>query len=1032
MEDAIPASTERKYKVLYLFSGPRRQEDGFERQCQNLGIECTCIDIEYDASHNLLDQAVWERIEKDLPDYDGFLITPPCSTFTAARSAGGKGPKPLRGIQGKDRYGLKTLKPHQKEKVKEGTLLALRGHGVAKFAQANSKPWIVEQPHWRPGQTSMYMLDEYMDLAISDDVAFHTFDQCRFGVEFEKKTDLLSNIRDMECFEVICCHPRQMWVIPWSGAKYFSSHPPLKGKQVAIPVSMWLPSMLEPEEPEGEFLTRKTAAYSAQMNKQLALVFHNAFKHQKAPQHKTEDPASQDLDVRVHVSIPLHGETAKVAVDDSNSLRSIHKWINPTMKYIGKQAMNIMERKLNAAPELETKLLDMLGHTSVLDDDIETMVSQLRTEIADLLYRNRPEGVEGRPNLDMVCNESCSTVIRAHLLHFWAQCVQDPGKDVVPWLIDGAPAGLTADTSELDAVCPKVDSDDVVGIDVLSTDFENFSNYAGVEDNEEALAAIQSYTDKGYLKRFDTLSDLREHLGAEPVLSKLGCIVKSKLNVSTGITTTKTRIILDCRRSQVSSAASRTHKSVLPRISDAIQHTLAMLADCHQGEHVTLLVADIVDAFWLIPLKVAERRFFCAKLRGKFYCFERTAQGSRAAPLTFAAIIAVASRWIQSLVSTPFSMKHNTEEARLQTYVDDPLFAIRGSEERRKRLAAVILLGWSVMGFPLAFHKAILSDQLTWIGVDLHVGHDSIQAIVPEAKVVELRELLSESLRENVLPKKKLRTIIGKAMSIASVLYCWRPFIQEMYTALYAEETHAPSQCVWVKQIRHTFLWVLTFLNGEHNGIVRTYCLHNYQLTQPLVTITWDASPYGLGGTLEVDGVFIEYFAVKISSQDEIILETQSGKHEGQQTWEALAGLVSLRLWSRFWKGQRAKLQIRADNVGSLVVLTALKGGSKQLALIAREYALDLGQAQWRPDVVTHIPGISNVTCDVLSRKFDPNKTFQLPSCLSSAVEVNPPDRSPDWWKTLAFERQFSAPIASNQRRLGAESSNSNIKRRRI
>ena len=167
MEDAIPASTERKYKVLYLFSGPRRQEDGFERQCQNLGIECTCIDIEYDASHNLLDQAAWERIEKDLPDYDGFLITPPCSTFTAARSAGGKGPKPLRGIQGKDRYGLKTLKPHQKEKVKEGTLLALRGHGVAKFAQANSKPWIVEQPHWRPGQTSMYMLDEYMDLAKS-------------------------------------------------------------------------------------------------------------------------------------------------------------------------------------------------------------------------------------------------------------------------------------------------------------------------------------------------------------------------------------------------------------------------------------------------------------------------------------------------------------------------------------------------------------------------------------------------------------------------------------------------------------------------------------------------------------------------------------------------------------------------------------------------------------------------------------------------------------------------------------------------
>ena len=61
-----------------------------------------------------------------------------------------------------------------------------------------------------------------------------------------------------------------------------------------------------------------------------------------------------------------------------------------------------------------------------------------------------------------------------------------------------------------------------------------------------------------------------------------------------------------------------------------------------------------MDAFWLIPLTIAERPFFVAGLRGLFYCFHRTAQGSRAAPLTFAAIIALASRWIQSIVAAPF------------------------------------------------------------------------------------------------------------------------------------------------------------------------------------------------------------------------------------------------------------------------------------------------------------------------------------------------------------------------------------------
>ena len=38
-------------------------------------------------------------------------------------------------------------------------------------------------------------------------------------------------------------------------------------------------------------------------------------------------------------------------------------------------------------------------------------------------------------------------------------------------------------------------------------------------------------------------------------------------------------------------------------------------------------------------------------------------------------------------------------------------------------------------------------------------------------------------------------------------------------------------------------------------------------------------------------------------------------------------------------------------------MLSKLKGGSAQLSLNAREYALDLGQAQWKPDIVTHVPG---------------------------------------------------------------------------
>ena len=74
--------------------------------------------------HNLLDQDSWNRLEQKLDAYDGYLMSPPCSTFTAARCQHDGGPKPLRGITGSDRYGCKDLGPEQKTQVRKGTILA--------------------------------------------------------------------------------------------------------------------------------------------------------------------------------------------------------------------------------------------------------------------------------------------------------------------------------------------------------------------------------------------------------------------------------------------------------------------------------------------------------------------------------------------------------------------------------------------------------------------------------------------------------------------------------------------------------------------------------------------------------------------------------------------------------------------------------------------------------------------------------------------------------------------------------------------
>ena len=154
--------------------------------------------------------------------------------------------------------------------------------------------------------------------------------------------------------------------------------------------------------------------------------------------------------------------------------------------------------------------------------------------------------------------------------------------------------------------------------------------------------------------------------------------------------------------------------------------------------------------------------------------------------------------------------------------------------------------------------------------------------------------MLTEAKKQNVISRKSLRTFIGKCMTVASVIFVWRPFIQEMYTALHAEQTHAPHNCAWARQIKHSVEWLLQFLRGEAAGVRRLFTLEAYARTGPIATVTWDSSPYGMGATLEVEGRIQEFFAIPIGAEDQEVLHCEAGTHLGQRqrAWEALCGLA--------------------------------------------------------------------------------------------------------------------------------------------
>ena len=115
------------------------------------------------------------------------------------------------------------------------------------------------------------------------------------------------------------------------------------------------------------------------------------------------------------------------------------------------------------------------------------------------------------------------------------------------------------------------------------------------------------------------------------------------------------------------------------------------------------------------------------------------------------------------------------------------------------------------------------------------------------------------------------------------------------------------------------------------------------------------------------------------------------GDASGQQTWKALAILVGLKLFSMFWQKSRAVLEVRSDNIAALSITLCMKSKGLGVNLVARELAPVLADGAFRPEVVKHSSGASNVVADILCRSFQPDEEFVLPRVLRKVESFHPP-----------------------------------------
>ena len=157
----------------------------------------------------------------------------------------------------------------------------------------------------------------------------------------------------------------------------------------------------------------------------------------------------------------------------------------------------------------------------------------------------------------------------------------------------------------------------------------------------------------------------------------------------------------------------------------------------------------------------------------------------------------------------------------------------------------------------------------------------------------------------------------------------------------------------------------------------------------------------GIGGFLEDNYTAKEFFHGELTEDDVKIFKHTVGDNKGQQTWEALTILVALRLWAPRWKGRRVTLSVRSDSVSALTALLRFKNAGEGSSFIARELAIDIAESVYRPSIISHVPGVSNIIADELSRWYEPRRFPKLPLYLRGASLRMLPTRDASFYRTL-------------------------------
>ena len=160
----VPPTITAGSTVPILFSSPRSNSANLQHSLRKLNINVEAYDL-VDGS-DLADDAVWGPIKRKLKAgfYAAIFASPPCNSFSRLRGSDTTGPQRVRSVEGKERYGLDSNSPADKEYVRLHNLFAKRCVFAFETMISQQRVAVLEQPGWRKDEISMLNSDEFTKL----------------------------------------------------------------------------------------------------------------------------------------------------------------------------------------------------------------------------------------------------------------------------------------------------------------------------------------------------------------------------------------------------------------------------------------------------------------------------------------------------------------------------------------------------------------------------------------------------------------------------------------------------------------------------------------------------------------------------------------------------------------------------------------------------------------------------------------------------------------------------------------------------